>query len=345
MLLRDSLVELTSTPYFNRNLNEYAKGIVEVISYVLQNYSTLSPIITANIADIIWNASKYLRGSVSTEIPYEVEYSLNLALNDWVNDKCVISTALLNDRDYHFFPLDTWKYIKNLLPDFEYRHFDALLIQIALPRIYRHKPLYYIPLYHELGHFIDNHFKITDATFLIDPAPVGRTTEESRFRKEVAKNHRMEYFADLFSACYLGHENYKFLEKISDSPDDSISHPSTPKRVTVAQDFLSGSDNDIVNLFQKTLDGLGLSRLKIKYSNPDLGDTFGNLRPCTLVNTSDVHGIFESAWRYYEAAISKQEDVWSEVDEEDISRIINDLTEKSIRNRVIVEKWNNAITK
>lgn len=319
---------------------------------MLQDYSNIPAKITSKICTIIWNASKYLRGSVSTEIPYEVEYSLSLALKDWVTHKCVISTALLNDRHYHFCPLDTWKEIKLLLPDFDYDGFDALLIQIALPRIYRHKPLYYIPLYHELGHFIDNHFQITETSFLLNPVPLppGATPQQVDAIKRMVTLHRMEYFADLFAACYLGHENYKFLQKISASDPgsdpnvDSGTHPATNKRVAVAQDFLNGNRNQVVDVFQQVLDKLGLNRLEIKYSNPDLAETFGNLRPYTIANNSEVHGVFESAWNYFEDAVKKASEPWKDIDEEDISRIINDLTEKTIRNKVITEKWKNAAT-
>ncbi len=342
--MRDSLAELTATPYFNKNLNDYAKGIVEVINYVLEEYETLSPQITSDICAKIWNASKYLRGSVSSEIPYEVEYCLNLALTDWINEECVISTALLNDRDYHFYPADTWKSINLLLPNFHYSGFNKLLIQIALPRIYRHKPLYYIPLYHELGHFLDSHYKITDATFLEIPPPQGKSPQETQAIKQIETMHRMEFFADLFASAYLGDEYHKFLEKIAPNHSTSNTHPATQIRVKVAKEFLSGTSNQIIDVYQKVLKKLGVKNLEIKYSSPDLNTTFGNLRPYTIESSSEVHGLFGSAWAYYDQAIQKTGEPWSEIEETDISRIINDLTEKSIRNRIILEKWEYATT-
>jgi len=342
--LRDSLVDLTTTPYFNKNLNDYAKGIVEVINYVLQEYDSLSPQITSDICNKIWFASKYLRGSVSTEIPYEVEYSLSLALSDWLSEQCVISTALLNDRDYHFYPLDTWKSINLLLPDFTYDKFDKLLVQVALPRIYRHKPLYYIPLYHELGHFIDNHFKITETTFLEIPASVGSNPQESKFIKDLQTRHRMEHFADLFATSYLGSEHYKFLQKIAPNAPASETHPATNDRESIAKDFLNKKDNKIIDIFSNALSKLGLQELIIRYKYPDLNSTYGNLRPYAITSNEEVHGIFGAAWEYYDLANQRLHNPWSEIDIMDISKIINDLTEKSIRNRVIVEKWENATT-
>ncbi len=173
MLLRESLVDLTTTPYFNQDLNDYAFGIIEVIDHLLSNYSSIKSPISSAICNIIWTTSKYFRGSISTEIPYEVEYALNVALKDWLSDNCVITTALLDDKfAYHFYPIDAWKEIQLLLPNFGYNNFNGLLIQIALPRIYKHKPLYYVPLYHELGHFIDNHFGITKTTLIVNPHKV-----------------------------------------------------------------------------------------------------------------------------------------------------------------------------
>lgn len=292
------------------------------------------------MCDEIWRTSKYFRGSISTEIPYEVEYALNIALEDWVPDNCVITTALLDDKlSYHFNPVDAWKRINILLPDFEYTKFNGLLIQIALPRIYKHKPLYYIPLYHELGHFIDVNFGITQMTLISHPPDPAQNRQS-----EIS--YRQEFFADLFAACYVGEENYKLLKKLSPSSasNHTPTHPSTNFRMQLALDFLSEKDNEIVNLFQDTLNKLGLPKLEKKYVIPDLSETFGNLRPYTIQNNQELHGILEAAWTFFDEAIKKKLLPWSNIEESDISKIINDLTEKSIRNKVIQEKWKSAIT-
>lgn len=340
--MRNSLVDLTSTPYFNKNLNTYARGVIEVINYILQEYSTIAPPIASQVRDTLWNATKYLRGSISTEIPYEVEYSLNIALNDWLKNQTVIATALMDDMAYHFCHVDTWKQIKVLLPDFNYPNFDKLLIQIALPRIYKHKPLYYIPLYHELGHFIDYHFNISEATFLEAPLPVVRDHQQAAYIKSIETNHRKEFFADLFAASYVGDANYKLLEKIAPNVGHSPTHPATSTRVSVAKDFLSNKNNLVIDLFQNTLAKLGLQNLSVKYVTPDLNETYNNLRPYKINSNEEVHGIFGAAWNYFDSAIIKSNDPWKNIEEHDISRIINDLTEKSIRNRVITEKWEYA---
>lgn len=341
--MRDSLTELRATPYFKSNLDKYANCIIDVISYVIDNYNNIDKNISRDVTSLIWRATKYLRGSVSAEIPYEVEYTLTIALKDWLSEECAITTALLDDRDYHFYPLDTWKTIKVLLPDYSGQNFDVLLVQMGLPRIYKHKPLYYVPLYHELGHFIDQHFGITEATLLHLPPiiPSGALPQDTKSMLNTVKRHRAEVFADLFSSCYVGHEGYKFLQEIAPGEPPSPTHPATDLRVKITQDFLTNTSNEIVDLYQNTLHVRGMNSLSIKYSSPNISETFNNLRPYEINSDTEAHGIFEAAWSVFRDAAQSSSSPWNDIEEKDISRIINDLTEKSIRNRVIVEKWNN----
>jgi len=257
-----------------------------------------------------------------------------------MSENCVITTALLDDKvSYHFNPVDAWKKIKLLLPDFQYDKFDGLLIQIALPRIYKQKPMYYIPLYHELGHFIDSHFSITQLTMIdVPPSP------QNNIQSEIS--HRQELFADLFASCYVGHENGQFLKKLvpGSTSIHTPTHPSTDFRINLTSDFLSGNNNPIVDIFQNALIKRGLPELKKRYTTPEISNTFGNLRPYTIQNDQELHGILEAAWSFFDVAIKKESLPWSEIEESKISKIINDLTEKSIRNKVIKEKWEHAIT-
>ena len=342
--MRDYLSELCATPYFNKDIEDYNKGILNVISYVLDNYSSIRSNYSRTICDSIWTASKYLSGSISSEIPYEVNFLLSNALNDWVKKDCVITTALVNDRDFHFLPYDPWKEINFLLPDFDYPDFDKILIQIALPKLYKHIPLYNVALYHELGHFVDSFYKITETTFLINPIPPIGDANEQKYRKAVVTNHRSEYFADLFAACYTGHANYKFLNEIAPNQLAIDTHPATIDRINVSEDFLNGKTNPIIEMFQNAVKHRAPSELEVKFDAPDLSESFDNIRPYSIENDRELHGMIQASWDFLDDCRRGASEPWEHLDEHEVTSVLNDLLEKSIRNKAIMDKWSYGTT-
>ena len=336
-LLRDYLSELTATPYFNQHLEAYTGGIIQIVDFVIKNEADYSRQIRDRFCNLIWLSSKYLSGSISSEIPYEVEFSLRIALKKWTNRDTVITTALVNERDFHFVPLDPWQQIKIIIPEFDFAkvNFNALLIQIALPRLYKHRPLYNVALYHELGHFVDTTLRITQHSLLSSPGTAGLPIH-------IEKSHRMEYFADLFAANYVGQANSKLLSNIAENAPVSPTHPATASRNGVIDDFLNGVTNPIVELFNNSLSTLGVPELKKRYTRPNIEDAFNNIRPYQIKNENELHGLLEAAWNFLEDALEKKREPWASLDEQEIGRIVNDLTEKSIRNMAIWEKWNGA---
>lgn len=343
--MKDYLTELCATPYFNSDLQKYNKGIISVIEYVLNNYTSINHDYLRKIRELIWKASKYLSGSISSEIPYEVTFALSKALREWVDKDCVITTALVDDRDFHFFPLDPWKETKLLLPDFEYSEFDNILIQIALPKLYKHIPLYNVALYHELGHFVDTYYKITESTFLTNPIPPVADPNQQKYRKFIETRHRSEFFADLFAACYTGDANYKFLNDVALNAPASETHPATNVRIDVAQQFLQGNNHPVIDMYQNILKARGLQELNIKFDSPTLSESFNNIRPYAIQNDRELHGIMPASWELLEGAYASTNPPWSHLSEHEITILINDLTEKSIRNKAIMDKWEDGTTK
>lgn len=247
-IIRDSLSQLTETTYFSKRLDKYTVALLEVIEHVLASPGVYPSQVVKQFSNVMWTAYKYLLGSVSKEIPYEMEYSLRFALTDWIGQDCVITTALLDDKDFHFFPFDPWDHIKKVISQFNYTLFNSVLIQVALPRLYKNKPLFNIPLYHELGHFVDSRLNISRYSML--------THTVYPEDMEVELNHRQEYFADIFASCYVGSAVSKILQEIAAGTNASITHPATQSRVDVIQDFLRGTSNPLVDMFQTTLAAL-----------------------------------------------------------------------------------------
>jgi hypothetical protein len=344
-LLRSNLQQLRDTAYFNSELEAYAKGLIAAIDYVLAVGSTQEDEVIRLFKSFVWDAHQYLSGSVTKEIPYELEFVLQEALREWMQEGAAITTALLPNLSYQFQPFDHWQSIKVLFPDFRFPEFDSVLIQIALPRLYRDKPLFNVPLYHELGHFIDQKFNISSQATLL------KYSDKDAPEADREYIHRKEFFADLFAACYIGEANGRVLSEMAPGDKDTDTHPSTVTRMRLVSDFLNDRPNEEVSWFQSAIGSLNQSALgslrlpylKKRFKKPaGLVEAFNDLRPCPIVDNEELHGIFEAGLEYLFKIRSAPEGAWIGMDPAEIDATVNDLVEKSIRTVSITRKWQNA---
>jgi hypothetical protein len=328
-LLRDNLVELNETSYFSSRLNEFNAKLVEAIDHVLSNAATYGARTVYAFAVHVHHAERYLAGSTIKDAPYELEYCLKTALPRWVTRESLITTALTYAQDFHFKPADPWAFIKTAISGFDTKGFDPLLVLVGLPRLYIHKPLYCIPLYHELGHFVDLTLGVTQLSLLIDPPA-----------SDIVRRHRQEHFADLFLSSYVGRTGMAVLEIIAPNAAASPTHPATQDRIAVVDRFLGQQHDPLVQLFQACLRQLGAPSLTTVSRSPDVREAFDDIRPCDLTGEQELHGLLGSAWSYLMDALDNETPPWSKgMQTADIERIVNDLTEKSIRNHSIRERW------
>lgn len=331
-LVRDSLRDYLETTYFSGKLHTFTARLIEAIEYVLDNQSSLNPDVVRDFSHHALTANRYLAGSTTKESPYELEYCLRGVLRKWSKRECLITTALTDGRDFHFYPVDPWDFVKTALPSFDTKGFDAPLVQLGVPRIYSHKPLFCVPLYHELGHFVDISNGVVDLSVLVAPAVLPSSL-----------SHRREHFADLFAAAYVGASNTRALETIAPNHPTTATHPATADRVAMVREFLNGRSTPLIALLQGCLAQLGLPVLKIEYTTPTIGDAFDDIRTFRVRSEGELHGLFDSAWRYFEDALDKKAPPWSSgMTDAEIERIVNDLTEKSIRNTSIRERWSSG---
>jgi len=295
--------------------------------------------------DQIWTASKFLSGSTSKKIPYEIVHCLKRTLTSWTHKNALITTALTQEKNLSF-------YFQGVIPEFytvaeAYTgvKFNSELVQIAFPQIYQRRPLLNVALYHELGHFLDVHHGIVNRSLLLAPSEqlplpsIDLNIFPSKQKEEIATYHRREYFADIFAASYAGMAYREFLDAFAKNNPVCMTHPATDDRLALIDAFLSGTHTDIVELFQRSLANLSLRKLDINFSVPDVAAAFDNARPYTIQNEAELHGIFEAGNTYLKKAQTTPANLWIEIEETTSERIINDLVEKSIRNSMIVDQW------
>jgi hypothetical protein len=329
------LRQCVESTYFNSRLHYFTVRFIEAIDYVIENQTTINADIVRAFSSHALSTNRYLAGSTTKESPYEIEYCLQTAIQKWTKRESLITTALTEERNFHFRPADPWNFIRSAIPSFDLKSFDPVLVQLGVPRIYRHKPLYCVPLYHELGHFVDISNGVTNLSVLIQPV-----SSQDEF------HHRLEHFADLFAACYVGKASIRALETIAAGHHTTPTHPATAARVALVEDLLEGRSNPLVALFQTCLQQLSLAPLTKEFSAPDISSHFDDVLTYKTTTYEELHGLFESAWLYFENALDNRSPPWIKPDtnDGDIERVINDLTEKSIRNASVRERWQHGAT-
>lgn len=336
-IIRQGLQQLNDSTYFEQRLHEFTSRLIAAIDHVIENPHKYDSAIERRFAENMRLVHAYLSGSTNNEIPFEVVYCLRNALSDWRSKETLIITQLTEDHGYHLMPVDPWEFIRNTLTDFDTDGFDVSLAMLGVPRLYAHKPLFCIPLYHELGHYVDVTFRITDVSLLIDKssfAPPGCNE----------KSHRREYFADLFSACYLGRPSISTLELIAPNQASTLTHPATADRVTVVEALLKGDQNRVVDMFQMVLNQLGVPLLAPQFREPDINEAYGDLKIYITGDMEEIHGLFGASWNYLFRILRSGANPWgvAQLSEGEIEEVVNDLTEKSIRNYSIRRAWNEA---
>lgn len=335
-LLAESLAHLSKTPYFNRAIEKHAHSLIDVIKHAL----TLSPPydeeILRSFADKVWTCHRYLQGSTTKEAPYEIEYCMRHAISDWLNDPCIVTTALTDEKDFHLKPGDPWDFVAKTMDRYAGFLPKEKLIFIGVPRIYKHMPLFCAALYHELGHFVDLSRNVTASTLLTHPVP-----NASEAVQELVQIYRREHFADLFAACYVGSAIVDSLDAINPLAEHGPTHPATKTRIEVIRSFLAGEEFDELTMYQNALKKLGMPPLEKRYAIPSIENSFDDIRPHTLIHVSELHGVMAAGWSYLGKVKSGGGPQWAAgANPLDVIRIVNDLTEKSIRNASVRHLWN-----
>lgn len=358
-LLLSQLNGLAETPYFSSELDQYIRQLHDVLEQLLSKVESSPPTINDDLARFIaqnvWTLTQFLTGSTAKQIPFEVVFALERAVKEWGGSDLLITTAIVQEANFYFHGSNR-EFFNQVESELGIK-ITARPVQIALPYIYRHKPLFCVPLFHEFGHFVDADNEIVTTSLLLSPEGVGPdlpdcltsaeiaklSGPERQFHVDIVRHHRMEYFADLVSVAYVGKAALGFLQEFIPRNSATITHPSSAARFILMEEFLKGIPNPILELFQKSLHSRGLPDLNRRFTDVAIDDFFGNVRPCPLNTDQEVFGIFEAGWTFLQKMVARPSGLWANLSEAEIERITNDLTEKSIRNRMIVEGWNAAL--
>lgn len=300
----------------NIKKSDYSKFSSEILAY------------TKVALNIIFYAIEFLDYKRENEIPKRLIYCLNKVLDQWITDgtkKYFIVVSYNNTPDNFFVQAYNQEYLNglnHLLKSLFKVDCPQSLIQISKPKFFINDHLSSIPVYHELGHFIDKNNQIN---FYLSRKPDFKTLS-------VSHKHFTEFFADLFAAQYIGKSAVATLDETKTATTES--HPSNSKRVEVVNTFIEGTGpadcmKIVAELKQATLDRTNLE-LKIRYEHlKDDENPLLSLTPELIINANKIHSLFSSGWEHWlnpESAVRKKYPAPSEC-----SKFINCLINQSIR--------------
>jgi hypothetical protein len=344
--LEKQFSQLSESAYFDPGFNEFLKKTIAAINHVLSNEGKYPELILKTFEGHLWRVQKFILGSRSNDAPYEITYSLKLALSQWVSGLPLVSNAAQDEMNFFLDYVDIWSFIDANLDDFNAHGYRPLMVRIGSPGLYKHRPVFCTPLFHELGHFVDIHHKISEVSILRYPPPspdpsLGLSPQQY---EQIVLNHRMEHFADLFASCYCSDTLNKSLEIIAGSQGMSATHPATSRRCEVVEKFLADEDHDIIKMFNDVLDVRQLPKLEKHFSIPDIEKNFDEALTYKIRDESELFGLLSAAWNYLENRLVDRNAAWisASITEFEIEKTINDLTEKSLRNYELKRRWEDA---
>jgi hypothetical protein len=358
-LLAEQLSKLSRSGFFARELHDY---IVELRSGVttLQQKLAGEPQDSSSIAGTtevvasIWRASQFLTGTTSNRVPYEVTFLLKEVLLDWELGDSIVTTSLSQSPDFYCEKADSAPEVlmKELnLPKLESR---GHLVQMGVPEIFQHMPLLCTPLYHEVGHYIEERTKLVVNSVVRRYADFEKALPDiNQFagdRRNIVRDHTVEHFCDLVAASYVGECVSDYIIQWDHHEVPHASHPSAHSRAIVTRDFLAGTQNDLVALLKDAVSVSGLNvSLEPRFTLSAVEVGFADVRLIEVESINELHGLLPAGDAFLKKLMASP-DAFKGTNIAHIPRnqripLINDLIEKSIRSYMIKRAWDESLDK
>lgn len=333
--LRSKLLDLADVQYFSPTLRIFQEKLQLLIDRLLDQTETqVSSIDKERLweyVEFLKESVVYLEDSTLNVTPYETVFCLQKVLEEWVDEVPVIVTST-KTSNYHFKGAlsDLGNLSSMIIEDFNIE-FDEELVQIGIPQLEVYNYLYNMVIYHEVGHFIDQYYNISETV----ATEIYHIKGDKTKGEQETLNHYMEHFCDLFAAQYVGKLINDYLEATAQNFTDSESHPSTESRIVVVNDFLQGNTNTIVDTLSLAVERQAEGhKLKVRYHVPEVS-AFESFIPIIITSEPELHGIYQTAWTVWK----NRKTIYPKLTDSQSFEVVNNLTGKTIANYMIREKW------
>ncbi|WP_159729930.1 hypothetical protein [Sphingobacterium sp. 18053] len=362
--------------YSDSHKQDYHKNLINLFDHLketdfngLTDPNQLS--IYKTYLEFILSSITLLKDNTLNTIPYEMVLCLKDAMEDWINpDDYIIVTGL--KKELYSFSYSLESFTELFYKDLQFKFgisFEKKLVKINLPFTLSKDYFCTVPLYHELGHFIDNQLSVVRNTvsLIINDGEFGFNHSDLHYYfpsiiPDILKvdvdtptenldrimncfiNHLAEYFCDIFASQYIGINSNIYINYISFQygNSESYTHPDTKLRMEMVETFLSGKTNRVIELLINSISQLSGQILRIRYKTIE-SDDFYHLIPFEASCKDELHGIFDYGWRTWlnskEKFIATNGDSFQDITQSNYYNIINNLVEKSIGNYFINKNW------
>lgn len=359
-LLAEQLNKLSRSGFFSKELRAYIGELRVCVSTLQHKLATGvedngSFTSVTDVVASIWRASQFLTGTTSNRVPYEVTYLLREVLLDWGLGDSIVTTSLNQSPDFYCERADSAPEVlmKDLgLPSLASR---GHLVQMGVPEIFQHMPLLCTPLYHEVGHYIEERTRLV-TTFVtrryadVEKAIPDITAFPMNERDAVVRDHTIEHFCDLVAASYVGEcvSDYIIQWDHHQMLVPNASHPSAARRAQVTKDFLSGAQNDLVDLLKAAVaDSETNASLQPRFKEPNVESAFSDVRLVEVASIEELHGLMPAGDAFLKRLLASPDDFAgtniAHVSRKQCAHLINDLIEKSIRSYMIKKAWDESL--
>lgn len=356
-LLSERLKKLSHSGFFSAELHQYVdqlRASVKSLQSQMASPGLLLPLV-AEVTDSIWRATQFLTGTTSNRVPYEVTFLLREVLLDWELGDSIVTTSLSQSPDFYCERADTAPDAVVAQLGIPGLSMSGHLVQMSVPEIFHHMPLLCSPLYHEVGHYIEERDSLvtsllfTHLQAFIDAMP-GISNFPRESQDKVAKAYAIEHFCDLVAASYVGECVSDYIIQWDHVQIPQLSHPSASDRVSVTRDFLDDRPNPLVDLLKEAVARSGLNvRLQRRYEIPDIIECFSDVRPAVIESIPQLHGLLPAADAFLKQLLGDPSFFEganiASVPRQRHAHLVNDLIEKSIRNFMIVKAWDESLDK
>lgn len=352
-LLAEQLTKLSHSDFFATELGEYVSQLCKSVSSLQARLAEPDPdvpLITA-VVESIWRATQFLTGTTSNRVPYEVTYLLREVLLDWGLGDSIVTTSVNQSPDFYCERAGAAP--DALLSELPGLDLSGHLVQMGVPEIFQHMPLLCSPLYHEVGHYVEEHerlittLSITHGEAMLQAMP-GLKELGASSNMKVATAWATEHFCDLVAACYVGECVSDYIIQWDHAQVPQPTHPSASSRAVVTRDFLEGRSNPVVDLLKQGVAEAGLNiQLQKQFLLPAVDDCFADVRPATVESIRQLHGLLPAADAFLKRLLTSPSDFkgchiarvprWRQ------PHVINDLIEKSIRSFMIEKAWDESL--
>jgi hypothetical protein len=317
--------------------------------------------VNKRIIDFFFENIDFIDSSNINSIPFEIVFCLDVSLKNWIdNFDYIIVTALRRDINSYSIYMPDNENIYKLIDSLYNIRFNHRLIQLNIPKYFARDYLANVVLYHEIGHFVDNTYHISETIYIdilneeiqfdnIDVSKylvnIKNVKKEFEEKDLITLYHLKEYISDIFAAQYIGECSCYYLDYIANNADFSRTHPSTSKRCEIVRDFIvDENSNELIRFIKRTISRICGKNICIRH-NQLLPTDFLNLVPVEIENDDEMHSIFILGWELWQnkrVQLQQINNFQYNLEPINYYHIINNLIEKSIGNYMVIDKWTKA---